>query len=99
MTYGLAFENYCARYGREVDTSIATFKNRICSRSGNPVPDPDHTRRLQVQILINPGVPRNLGAVVPQRARESFQVPILVRRSARTNTCLQRIACVSRVFC
>ena len=52
MTYGSAFEVYCARYGREVDTAIATFKNRCCARSGGPLPDSEAQRRFQLQLKV-----------------------------------------------
>jgi hypothetical protein len=54
MTYGSAFEVYCARYGREVDTAIATFKNRCCAHRGGPLPDSEAQRRFQLQLKVLP---------------------------------------------
>lgn len=49
MSYGSAFELYCARYGREVDTAIATFKNRVCALTGGQLPDDNGQRRFKVR--------------------------------------------------
>lgn len=66
MTYGSAFEVYCARYGREVDTAIATFKNRCCARSGGPLPDSEAQRRFQLQLKVRDG-PAESGAWLAMR--------------------------------
>ena len=48
-SYGEAYEVNCARYGREPDIPIISFKRAICNERGDLTPDPHGQLRLQVR--------------------------------------------------
>ena len=50
-SYGEAYEVNCARYGREPDIPIISFKRAICNERGDLISDPHGQLRLQVRLV------------------------------------------------